>query len=67
MNADTMCVQDIFVIVFSSCTSFFGGSSSRKGYARVNGVGAGPGIRRGRSDSDAENRLIDELNEEWED
>ena len=43
---------------------------SRQGYTRVNGGiggGTGSGRGRGRGDSDAENRLIDELNEEWED
>lgn len=41
---------------------------SRRGYSRVNGGIGGLGSRRGRGDSsDAENRLIDELNEEWED
>lgn len=42
---------------------------SRRGYSRVNnGYGGIGGRGRARGDSsDAENRLIDELNEEWED
>ncbi|THX08714.1 mannose 6-phosphate receptor domain-containing protein [Aureobasidium pullulans] len=59
-------VSDMFVILFSSCARFLPG---RKGYNRVgnnfnNGSSAG---RRGRSNSDDENRLIDQLDEEWED
>ncbi|KAI5252347.1 mannose 6-phosphate receptor domain-containing protein [Aureobasidium subglaciale] len=59
-------VSDMFVILFSSCARFLPG---RKGYNRVgnnfgNGASAG---RRGRSNSDDENRLIDQLDEEWED
>lgn len=58
-------LQDIFIIATSSCTRCL---PSRRGYGRVSsGVnGAGTGRGRGR-DSDAENRLIDELNEEWDD
>ncbi|KAK3069047.1 Cation-independent mannose-6-phosphate receptor CI-MPR, partial [Teratosphaeriaceae sp. CCFEE 6253] len=59
---------DIFVILTSSCARFL---PSRRGYQRVNGglggSGSGGGRGRGRGDSDAENRLIDELNEEWDD
>ncbi|KAG9679478.1 mannose 6-phosphate receptor domain-containing protein, partial [Aureobasidium melanogenum] len=58
-------VSDMFIILFSSCARFLPG---RKGYNRVgnnfNGSSAG---RRGRSNSDDENRLIDQLDEEWED
>ncbi|KAK4899683.1 Cation-independent mannose-6-phosphate receptor CI-MPR [Elasticomyces elasticus] len=66
-------VRDIFIILTSSCARFM---PSRRGYQRVNGglngnsgsSGGGRGITRGRGDSsDAENRLIDELNEEWDD
>ncbi|KAK4948285.1 Cation-independent mannose-6-phosphate receptor CI-MPR [Elasticomyces elasticus] len=63
-------VRDVFVILTSSCARFL---PSRRGYQRVNGglngsTGSGRGIARGRGDSsDAENRLIDELNEEWDD
>ncbi len=62
--------QDIFIILTSSCARFL---PSRRGYERVSngGIGSsGNGSRgeRGRGDSsDAENRLIDELNEEWDD
>ncbi|KAI6845919.1 mannose 6-phosphate receptor domain-containing protein [Hortaea werneckii] len=56
--------KDLFIILTSSCARFL--PSSRRGYSRVNGSrNAGRG--RGQGDSDAENRLIDELNEEWED
>ncbi|KAK3670218.1 Cation-independent mannose-6-phosphate receptor CI-MPR [Recurvomyces mirabilis] len=58
-------LKDIFIILTSSCTRLF---PSRRGYTRVNGgLGRGGGNGRGRGDSDAENRLIDELNEEWDD
>ncbi|KAK5107486.1 hypothetical protein LTR62_001104 [Meristemomyces frigidus] len=61
--------KDLVIILTSSCTRFF---PSRRGYTRVNGGlgGNSGGIGRngrGRGDSDAENRLIDELNEEWDD
>ncbi|KAK5135461.1 hypothetical protein LTR08_005249 [Meristemomyces frigidus] len=60
--------RDIVVILTSSCARCL---PSRRGYSRVNGgiggSGAGGGRGRGRGDSDAENRLIDELNEEWDD
>ncbi|KAF2160479.1 hypothetical protein M409DRAFT_70443 [Zasmidium cellare ATCC 36951] len=56
--------RDLFIILTSSCARFL---PSRRGYSRVNGGIGGLGSRRGRGDSDAENRLIDELNEEWED
>ncbi|WPH01357.1 Hypothetical protein R9X50_00419900 [Acrodontium crateriforme] len=56
--------KDIFIILTSSCTRCF---PSRRGYSRVNGYGGSGSRGRGRGDSDAENRLIDELNEEWED
>lgn len=66
--ADLGCLKDLFIILTSSCARFM---PSRRGYSRVNGGigGAGYGSgRRARGDSsDAENRLIDELNEEWED
>ncbi|KAK1055611.1 Cation-independent mannose-6-phosphate receptor CI-MPR [Friedmanniomyces endolithicus] len=63
-------IKDIFIILTSSCARFL---PSRRGYERVSngGIGSsGNGSRgeRGRGDSsDAENRLIDELNEEWDD
>ena len=56
--------QDIWTVLTSSCGRLI---PSRSGYSRVNG-GIG-GIGRGRSgrDTESENRLIDELNEEWDD
>ncbi|EMD00443.1 hypothetical protein BAUCODRAFT_40479, partial [Baudoinia panamericana UAMH 10762] len=57
-------VRDIFIILTSSCARFL---PSRRGYTRVNGGLGGSGSGRGRGrDSDAENRLIDDLNEEWD-
>ena len=52
------------IVLTSSCARCM---PSRRGYSRING-GIG-GTARGRSgrDSEAENRLIDELNEEWDD
>ena len=56
------------MILTSSCARCL---PSRRGYSRVNsgfGGSGGNGGRRARGDSsDAENRLIDELNEEWDD
>ena len=40
---------------------------SRRGYSRVNGGIGGMGSGRSGRDNEAENRLIDELNEEWDD
>lgn len=58
--------QDIFIIATSSCARLLPGSGG--GYSRLNGdmSGATSG-RRGRADSDDENRLIDQLDEEWDD
>jgi len=56
--------RDIFVIVFSSCLRLIPGS--RKGAHRV-GVHQRGQSGGARGDNDAENRLIDELNEEWDD
>ncbi|EME49599.1 hypothetical protein DOTSEDRAFT_68397 [Dothistroma septosporum NZE10] len=57
--------RDLVIILTSSCARLL---PSRRGYSRVNGGIGGSGSRgRGRGDSDAENRLIDELNEEWDD
>lgn len=57
-------LQDMIVIVTSSCARLIPG---RRRHMEMNG-GIG-GIGRGRSgrDAEAENRLIDELNEEWDD
>lgn len=53
--------KDCFDILTSSCARFL---PSRRGYSRV----AGNGYGRGRgSQSDQENRLIDSLDEEWDD
>ncbi|GAB7353032.1 hypothetical protein MBLNU459_g3588t1 [Dothideomycetes sp. NU459] len=56
-------ISDMFIIATSSCARFLPG---RRGYSRV-GTGAASSGRRGREDSDAENRLIDQLDEEWND
>lgn len=52
--------QDMFIIITSSCTRFLPG---RRGY---NQLRTSPNRRDARS-SEAENRLIDQLDEEWED
>lgn len=70
-------LQDIVVIIFSSFASLLhiGRSPSSSGYVRADtgtrgGFIGAIGGRRGpgrRSEVDAENRLIDQLDEEWED
>jgi cation-dependent mannose-6-phosphate receptor len=68
--------QDFAIIIFSSLTRCFTkkGSSSSGGYSRANGqngligaIGGRRGGDRGGRDVDAENRLIDQLDEEWND
>jgi cation-dependent mannose-6-phosphate receptor len=70
--------QDMAVIIFSSLGNLFHfrGSPSSNGYVRADSGGRGGfigaiGGRGGRGhggrDVDAENRLIDQLDEEWED
>lgn len=54
-------IRDMFIILTSSCTRFL---PSRRGYSRVS-LGHDSG-RRGRRNDD-ENRLIDNLDEEWDD
>lgn len=55
--------SDMFVILTSSCARFL---PSRRGYNRVSFNGDRDGGRRGRRNED-ENRLIDNLDEEWDD
>ncbi|KIX02000.1 uncharacterized protein Z518_07939 [Rhinocladiella mackenziei CBS 650.93] len=62
--------SDMFVILFSSCTQRMPGGvtqlfAGRRGYHRV-GTDERGSDRRGRTPDD-ENRLIDQLDEEWED
>lgn len=52
------------IIMTSSCTRMM---PSRHGYSRVNGGLGGVGSGRSGRDSESANRLIDELNEEWDD
>ena len=70
--------QDMFIIIFSSLGNFLRckGSPSSNGYTRADSSGRGGfigaiGGRGGRGqgvrDVDAENRLIDQLDEEWDD
>ena len=69
--------QDMFVIIFSSLGNLFRrrGSAAGDGYTRADSDGRGGfigaiGGRGGRGqgrDVDAENRLIDQLDEEWDD
>ncbi|KAI9695512.1 MAG: Cation-independent mannose-6-phosphate receptor CI-MPR [Candelina mexicana] len=54
-------VRDIFIILTSSCARFL---PSRRGYSRVSANSSGG---RGRSAPEDENRLIDQLDEEWDD
>ncbi|CAK1355109.1 putative mannose 6-phosphate receptor-like protein [Cercospora beticola] len=57
--------RDIFIILTSSCTRY---TPSRRGYHRVGQNGGMGGNGRARGDSaDAENRLIDSLDEDWND
>ncbi|KAJ9641619.1 Cation-independent mannose-6-phosphate receptor CI-MPR [Knufia peltigerae] len=61
-------ISDMFVILFSSCTQRLPGGitqlfAGRRGYHRV---GTDERVGRGRTPDD-ENRLIDQLDEEWED
>ncbi|KAF2208815.1 hypothetical protein CERZMDRAFT_48473 [Cercospora zeae-maydis SCOH1-5] len=57
--------RDIFIILTSSCTRY---TPSRRGYHRVGQNGGMGGHGRARGDSaDAENRLIDSLDEDWND
>ncbi|KAK5940378.1 Cation-independent mannose-6-phosphate receptor CI-MPR [Knufia obscura] len=64
-------VSDMFQIIFGSCLSRLPSTgrlfnSKRGGYIRVSNEDRRGGGGRGRS-SDDENRLIDDLNEEWDD
>ena len=56
-------LQDMTTILLSSCSRFV---PSRRGYNRLSQNHYGGSRGRGR-DSDDENRLIDQLDEEWED
>jgi len=61
--------SDMFIILFSSCTQRMPGGvtqlfAGRRGYHRVGTDDRGPGRDR---DPEDENRLIDQLDEEWED
>ncbi|KAI1815901.1 mannose 6-phosphate receptor domain-containing protein [Poronia punctata] len=53
-------ICDMFVIATSSCARLF---PNRGGYHYL----SGPSTTRGRNNRDAENRLIDQYDEEWED
>lgn len=58
-------IQDMFIIATSSCARLI---PSKRGYSRLNNnYGGASNARSGRRDSDDENRLIDQLDEEWED
>lgn len=72
MRSLTNTKQDMFIIIFGPCLNKLPSTarmfnSKRGGYVRVGAEDrrAG-GIGRGRT-SDDENRLIDDLNEEWDD
>ncbi|PNS20162.1 hypothetical protein CAC42_5612 [Sphaceloma murrayae] len=56
--------RDIFIIATSSCARLL---PSRQGYSRLSANGIAGSGRGGRGDSEDENRLIDQLDEEWDD
>jgi cation-dependent mannose-6-phosphate receptor len=57
--------QDIFIITTSSCASLF---PSRRGYNALSISANGNSNGRGRGNrAEDENRLIDQLDEEWDD
>lgn len=63
-------ISDVLVILTSTCARCIPGMGrvGRKGYSRVSVNGNGSvGGRRGRADSEDENRLIDQLDEDWDD
>ncbi|OJJ78749.1 putative vacuolar sorting receptor (Mrl1) [Aspergillus glaucus CBS 516.65] len=65
-------IKDMAIILFSSLGNIFRLKRPSSGYDRMNGGAAdtrrGSFVNRGgRNDLDAENRLIDQLDEEWED
>ncbi|KAK7749275.1 Cation-independent mannose-6-phosphate receptor CI-MPR [Diatrype stigma] len=55
-------ITDLFVIALSSCARFL---PSRRGYHSL--AGSPTGRTRSHRDREAENRLIDQLDEEWDD
>jgi len=58
-------IKDTFIIATSSCASFM---PSRRGYSALSVSANGPGSGRGRNNGpEDENRLIDQLDEEWDD
>jgi cation-dependent mannose-6-phosphate receptor len=61
MSALELTFQDMAVIITSSCSRFL---PSRRGYGRVSlsNDSRGRGVH-----ADDENRLIDQLDEEWDD
>lgn len=56
--------QDIIVLITSSCARLIPG---RRKHSYMNGGLHNVGLGRSGRDTAAENRLIDELNEEWDD
>ena len=58
-------LQDIFIIATSSCARFM---PSRRGYSALSVSANGSSNSRGRNNrAEDENRLIDQLDEEWDD
>lgn len=58
-------LQDIFIIATSSCARFM---PSRRGYSALSISANGNSQGRGRNNrAEDENRLIDQLDEEWDD
>jgi hypothetical protein len=61
----TCALQDMFIIATSSCASYL---PSRRGYSPLSISANGNPNERGRnSGPEDENRLIDQLDEEWDD
>jgi cation-dependent mannose-6-phosphate receptor len=60
----TRILQDFVIIGTSSCARLLPG---RRGYSSLSISANGPSSGRGRYRPDDENRLIDQLDEEWDD
>jgi len=65
LNSDSkanIITKDIFIAATSSCVQLLPG---RRGYSALSA--SGPGSSRARNHAEDENRLIDQLDEEWDD
>lgn len=59
-------MSDMVIILFSSCMRFVPFRRNKGGYGQADGNGYANGYGRGGTLED-ENRMIDDLNEEWRD